>query len=270
MPQDDVLSRNLSYLCSLYPSIAEVCRQLDINRQQFNKYLSGQSRPSRYNMRQICDFFGVTESEILLDYDRFVELVSLRRRPFASKSLERPLSHLEALYQQSGSLDRYVGYYFRYFYSFGHPGCIIKSLAAITEEDGRYFWKNMEVMRGAVVGGSTTVSKYVGACFLLSDRIFIIEYETLLKNFITQLTLYPSHHTRIDRLLGIQTGGPAKRGRKPGASKVLLQYLGRQIDLRRALAASGIYPASEIEPWIREIVDNQVAPGSSVLDIEEL
>ena len=128
----------------------------------------------------------------------------------------------------------------------------------------------MEVMRGAVVGGSTTVSKYVGACFLLSDRIFIIEYETLLKNFITQLTLYPSHHTRIDRLLGIQTGGPAKRGRKPGASKVLLQYLGRQIDLRRALAASGIYPASEIEPWIREIVDNQVAPGSSVLDIEEL
>lgn len=269
MPQDE-LSQNLNYLCSLYPSIAEVCRQLDINRQQFNKYLGGQSRPSRHNMRKICDFFGVTESEILLEYGRLVELVSLRRRPFASKALEQPLSHLEGLYQKSAPLDRYLGYYFRYFYSFGYPGYIIKSLAVIHEQDGRYFWKNMEVMGGDVVGGPTTVSKYVGACFLLGDRIFIIEYETLLKNFITQLTLYPSYHTRVDRLIGIQTGGPAKRGRKPGASKVLLQYLGRQIDVRRALKASSIFPAEEIEPWIREMVDNSIAEKSSVLDIEEL
>lgn len=269
MAQDE-LARNLSYLCSLFPSIAEVCRQLGINRQQFNKYLSGHSRPSRYNMRQICDFFGVTESEMLLEYGRFVELVSLRRRPFSSKALEQPLRHLEGLYQKSTPLDRYLGYYFRYFYSFGYPGHIIKSLAVIHEQDGRYFWKNIEVMGGAVTGGPTTVSKYVGACFLLSDRIFIIEYEILLKNFITQLTLYPSYHTRVDRLIGIQTGGPAKRGRKPAASKVLLQHLGRQIDVRRALAASNIFPAQEIEPWIRDIVDNRVDSGSSVLDIEEI
>ncbi|MEX0923701.1 MAG: helix-turn-helix transcriptional regulator [Rhodovibrionaceae bacterium] len=270
MTQDDVLPQNLSYLCSLYPSIAEVCRQLSINRQQFNKYLSGQSRPSRHNMRQICDFFGITESEILLEYSRFVELVSLRRRPFTSKALEQPLRHLEELYKQSATLERYLGYYFRYFYSFGYPGHIIKSLAVIHEEDGRYFWKNLEVMRAAVTGGPTTVSKYLGACFLLSDRIFIIEYEALLRNSITQLAIYPSYHPRVDRLIGIQTGGPVKRGRKPGASRVLLQHLGRQIDVRRALAATDIFPADQVEPWISEMVDNSIEAGSSVLDVEEI
>ncbi|MDO6588357.1 helix-turn-helix transcriptional regulator [Salipiger sp. 1_MG-2023] len=58
---------NLGFACSLLPSIAEVCRRVDINRQQFNKYLAGSVRPSRHNMRRICDFFGVTESELLMD-----------------------------------------------------------------------------------------------------------------------------------------------------------------------------------------------------------
>jgi transcriptional regulator with XRE-family HTH domain len=267
---DDPLPPNLGYLCSLYPSIAEVCRKLVINRQQFNKYLSGQARPSRHNMRRICDFFGVTESEMLLEPNRFVELVSLRRRPFATAAFKEPLRHIEGLYQQSAALERYLGYYFRYFYSFGYPNHIIKSLAVIHEQDGRYYWKNMEIMRAAVTGQPTTVSKYVGTCFLLSNRIFIVEYEALLRNSITQLTLYPSYHPRVDRLSGIQTGGPVKRGRKPGASKVMLQYLGRHIDVRRALAAADIFLDQDVEPWIREMVSNRIEAGSSVLDVEEL
>ncbi len=81
----DPVTQNLGYICTYYPSIADVCRRLKFNRQQFNKYLSGQVRPSRHNMRRICDFFGVTESEMLLDHGRFVEIISLRRRRFSGK-----------------------------------------------------------------------------------------------------------------------------------------------------------------------------------------
>ena len=66
MPHDPV-SANLSFACTLFPSIAHVCRRIGINRQQFNKYLSGSVRPSRHNMRKICDFFGVTEAELLME-----------------------------------------------------------------------------------------------------------------------------------------------------------------------------------------------------------
>ena len=60
----DPLSTNLTFACSFLPSIALVCRRIGINRQQFNKYLSGRVRPSRHNMRKICEFFGVTEGEL--------------------------------------------------------------------------------------------------------------------------------------------------------------------------------------------------------------
>ena len=51
----DTLGANLRLLCSHYRSIAEVCRKLAINRAQFNKYLAGQSRPTPYNLKRICE-----------------------------------------------------------------------------------------------------------------------------------------------------------------------------------------------------------------------
>lgn len=272
MPEDDTLARNISYLCSFYPSIADVCRRLGINRQQFNKYLGGSVRPSRHNMRCICDFFGVTEAEMLLEHGRFTEIVSLRQRPATSETLAGPLAHIDAIYRESQSLDRYVGYYFRYFYSFGHPGYIVKSLASLYEKEGRYYWKNIEIWRAKGPGFAGTTTKYVGAAVLLGERIFIIEYESMLKGAITQATLYPSYHTRITHLRGIQTGAPTFRGRKPGASLVLLEYLGRTIRVRDALRACGLYPDGDpaIDPGIRELIINRVPEGSWVLEAEEI
>lgn len=265
------LSRNLGTLCGYYPSIAEVCRRLSINRQQFNKYLCADSRPSRHNMRRICDFFGVTESEILLEPERFEELVSLRRRPVTDERFGMPLRHLQRLYDASGSLDRYVGFYFRYFFSFGFKGKIIKSLCVIYEQDGKHFWKNIERIRPVDRNQPTTVNKYVGVVFLISDRLFIIEYETLLTNTITQVTLYPSYRSRVDRLVGIQTGGPVRRGRKPGASRVLLEYLGRDVDMRKALAQSGLIDVDDprLPDDIVELIRNDIPEGSFVLEVDE-
>lgn len=268
----DTLVQNLGYLCSFYPSIAEVCRRLRINRQQFNKYLNGQVRPSRHNMHRICDFFGVTESEILLEHGRFAEIMSLRKRPLTYAALAEPLRHIEALYRESRNLDRYVGYYFRYFYSFGYPGHIMKSFASLFEKDGRYYWKNIEIRRSSGPGFAATISKYTGAVFFLGERVFIVEYESMLRHSITQVILYPSYHKRMIYLRGIQTGAPTMRGRKPGASVVLLEFLGRDVDLRKAMRSSGLFPEDDpaIDPAIRELVVNNVPEGSYVLETEEV
>jgi len=265
-------AQNLDYLCSFYPSVAEICRRLGMNRQQFNKYLSGHVRPSRHNMHLICDFFGVSESEMLLEHGRFAEIISLRRAPLVSDSLAEPLRHLEALYAASKGLDRYVGYYFRYFYSFGHAGKIVKSLASLFEKDGRYYWKNIEIHRTGQRGTGPTITKYTGAVFYLGERIFIIEYESLLRNAITQVTLYPSYHTRMTHLRGIQTGAPTARGRRPGASLVLMEYLGRRIHVRDALRSSGIFaPEDEaIDPAVREMITNRIPEGAYVLEADEI
>ena len=267
---DTPLPANLLHLSSLYPSIAEVCRQLGINRQQFNKYLAGQSRPSRHNMRRICDFFGVSEWELLLDERRFADLVSVRRAPARSEALREPLRHIQALYLRSESLERYVGYYYRYFYSFGYPGRIIKSLAAIFERDGSYFWKNIEIMPRDMLGTGRTVGKYTGAAFYLGERIYIVEYESLMASSITQLTLYPSYSPRVDYLLGVQTGGPIKRGRKPAASFVLLEYLGKDVDLRRACERLGLFEEHELDDQITSAIRNRMPEGAYVFEAEQI
>lgn len=262
---------NLSLLCSYRPSIAEVCRKIGINRQQFNKYLAGQSRPSRRNMRRICDFFGVTETELLSNSAHFESMIALWSKPLQQHELSKPLQHLDRLYQHSQSLAKYSGFYFRYFYSFGNPGRVMRSLASIHEQDGRYYWKNIEILRDAVSGRSSGLNKYEGVLFYLADRIYIMEYETLQCGSITQATLYPSHRHRLDLLLGIQTGGPTRRGRKPGASKVALEYLGRNINIREALRRCGLYDPrdSRMRSEVMTLIENRIDPPAFVLDVEE-
>ncbi|HKL64700.1 MAG TPA: helix-turn-helix domain-containing protein [Roseovarius sp.] len=265
------LQRNLSLLCGYFPSIAEVCRKLGINRQQFNKYLAGSARPSRRNMRRICDFFGVSEAELLMEAHQFEEIIAIKRKPLRQDELSRPMRHLDRLYQSGQSLEKYLGYYFRYFYSFGNPGKVIRSLALVYKEDDKYYWKNIEVLRSPATGRSTGLNKYEGVLFYLADRIYIMEYESVELNTITQATLYPSHRSRLDILLGIQTGGPTRRGRKPGASKVALEYLGRAIDVRAALRRSGLFDPQDglIRPEILKLIENRIASEAHVLDVEE-
>ncbi|WP_170774570.1 helix-turn-helix domain-containing protein [Ruegeria lacuscaerulensis] len=56
---------NLRQLAQQYPSVSELCRQLGINRTQFNRYLGGQSFPRPDVLDRICRFFDV-DARILL------------------------------------------------------------------------------------------------------------------------------------------------------------------------------------------------------------
>lgn len=265
----DPLPGNLAHACSLYPSIAHVCRRIGLNRQQFNKYLAGQVRPSRHNMRKICDFFGVTEAELLMDEARFSNLLSLRRPPPAPAREAHVLAAIKRLSRASGSLDRYLGCYYRYFYSFGFPGQIIRSFAVLSRQGDDYLWRNFE--RGnKTEGRACEVYKYTGMAFLLGDRLTVIEYEALLAGSVTQMTLYPSYRSGLDYLIGLQTGAPRQRGRKPAASTVMLEYLGQHVDLRRALAQCGTFDPQDLPARVETLVANRMPAEAWVFEIDQL
>ncbi len=270
MAADDPLPANLRHLCSYYPSVSDVCRRIGINRQQFNKYLSGRARPSNRNMRRICDFFGLGESEVLLPSSRLVEIVGLRRPGAAERALPwvEPVERLRAKAQQR--LDRYVGFYFRYAYSFGYRGYIIRSLLRIYEHAGGYYWKTLEPLR--VDDGIARISytfKYEGMLLPLADRIFVLERETVLEDSITQTILWPSYRTPVTSLCGLQTAVASTGAREPGASRVLLERLGPRIDVRKALRSCGLYhhTSETIDPEIKARITNAVAPGEFVFKV---
>lgn len=61
-----IFGANLRQLARQYPSVAGLCRQLGINRTQFNRYLSGESFPRPDVLHRICNFFDV-DARILLE-----------------------------------------------------------------------------------------------------------------------------------------------------------------------------------------------------------
>lgn len=262
--------RNLALLCGYHPSISEVCRRLGINRQQFNKYLHGPTLPSRRNLRRLCDFFGVEEAEMLLPHRRFAEIVALRprlQRPAARRA--RHLDHVERLVARgTAGLEAYEGYYFRYFYSYGFAGKIVKSLLSLQPGEGAHYTKNLGVLRLDPEGRRRAVRfRYLGLPLLINDRIYLLEYETGLADVISQTILYPAFRHRVDLLSGIQLTLAGTRAREPAAGRVVLEYLGRRLDLRRALGACGLFAPDDraVDPAIRARIDNRVEPDRRVL-----
>lgn len=67
-PQDlrAIFGRNLRMLAAGEPSVSDLCRRLDINRTQFNRYLSGEAFPRPDILHRICNHFSV-DARILLE-----------------------------------------------------------------------------------------------------------------------------------------------------------------------------------------------------------
>ena len=74
--KNENFSKNLRTLCNNQISVAHVCRKMEINRQQFNKYLSGQIYPSKYNLNKICQYFQFSEEELNLESSQFLKITS--------------------------------------------------------------------------------------------------------------------------------------------------------------------------------------------------
>lgn len=234
----DNLGPNLKLLCSHYRSIAEVCRKLAINRAQFNKYLSGQSQPTSYNRKRIGDFFGVEDYELSLPVDQFASLMGARisdASNSANTSSNDPLlSLLQPLRDQCGSLSRYCGYYFEYSNCMSVPGNILLSLVHVREERGTFLFERQERQersRGSPSQAEDWVRcRYLGAAFLLQDRVFLIDYESLTLNEMSQTILIPSYKSRITRLNGIKTGVSSGDRRTPACTRVVWEFLGEEIN----------------------------------------
>ena len=62
----NMLGANLRQLSKQAVSISALCRDLGINRTQYNRYLSGESFPRPDVLHRICSYFGV-DARILLD-----------------------------------------------------------------------------------------------------------------------------------------------------------------------------------------------------------
>ncbi len=270
MQNDDNFPRNLKYLASHYHSVAEACRKIGINRQQFNKYLNGSTMPSIHNLKRIADFFGMDEGELLLPHEELVRIVMRRPvgmdlpdpiRAFLLSARDRHASHRD-------ELARYSGFYHSYFRAPPWPGGVLKGLYAVT--DGELFStvKSIERLYWAhKPAQDVLVHKYHGVMVMDADRLYLFEHQPSLRPVYSMMALFASNRSKITDLTGIVTAVSVGTSAKIYSSRVVFRRLDDRTDFKTALSGCGVFkPGSpELDDEILSRLDNSVADGANPL-----
>ena len=227
-------SENLRLACSKFKSISYVCRETEINRQQFNRYLNGSTRPSAHNLTKIIKFFNLSDGDFDLDPRQFQLVVK------TTKKIPQPISKK---LQSNEDISKYLGYYFCYFYSIAEPDKVTKSILRIYKSGNEVITKGIEIIRS--YGDKITdspVFKYSGYALLSKGAFYIREHETMIQSSISQTTLIPCYRNRISILSGLTLGVPSTNGRIPGCSRIAFEWLGDDVNLRNLLSECARYP----------------------------
>ncbi|KPQ26246.1 MAG: Cro/C1-type HTH DNA-binding domain [Halomonas sp. HL-48] len=254
---DDFVA-NLRLLCSYYPSIAEVCRRLTINRAQFNRYLSGRYRPSHAALQRICHFFGVTTEDIALPHHDFRALVQTGQ--LNTETTPATLPWPNALVQRgSEGMERYIGRYFELYHSMSRPGQLMRTLVCLEKREGGVVYQRTERMQTSP-DARPCHNRYVGTAVKLADRLFLVDHETLNGHEITQTILFPSFQSQVTRLTGLKIGVADNSERMPCCVRVVYQRLDKQVSLREALAQCGLITLDDpsLDDALRAAIQNDV------------
>lgn len=255
--QDDFVA-NLRLLCGFYSSIAEVCRRLEINRSQFNRYLSGRFRPRHSVLRRMCVLFGVEEHELFLPHDSFCKLVQGDRGEATHFSLNPEWP--EGFFPQGKEgMHKYLGHYFEYYYSMSRPGHLIRTLVSIEEREYGMVYQRTERMR-VLPGSKICHNRYQGLAFRLADRLFLIDYEKINGNEITQTILFPSFQSKLSYLSGLRLGVADNSERMPCCVRVVYEKLKENINFRSALSMCGLVTENDtsLDPELYKKVRNEI------------
>ncbi len=266
---NESFSQNLRQLCGRHRSISLICREIGINRQQFNSYLNGSSRPSTHNLQRICSYFGVSN----LDLEKPpADFLAEQAAPLLgpAKGSRDKLSALlsRAFPGDRPALRKHVGFYQTHFTVPAKEAVIRRGFVCLYEDQGRFFTKSFERSRES--GQVYRFSKYEGLASLLGGKIFVTEFESLSADSIAETTLFPSYRRKLTYLSGLTFGATSSHQRNPFAAPVVWKFVGRSADYRAHFKACGLFAcdSTELDPIARRILIQSVDFRNNVLCVD--
>jgi len=235
--QNAQVLRNLRELVGRSASVAEFCRVVAINRQQFNKYLAGTHTPSRASLMKIAAKCGLAMQDFSLAPEAFVRHLDDRSASPGNHKLSGHLQTLESFARASAhALKPFLGSYFRYHHSSIFSGRVVRALTVIYDAGGVIEYVTIE--RLPVQDGKTRevyTFSYRGICYLMGNRVFMSDYERKQCNEMTSTTLMPQFRTPIRYMLGLLMGIAATAYGQPFAARVAFERISDDLTVRKHL-----------------------------------
>ena len=270
MSADDPYGENLRYCCDHFKSISAVCRKLDFNRQQFNKYLKGLSVPSRHNHRRLSDFFGLDYHELHMPHEDFVASFEQRRQTKPQDIDIRVAQQIiDMLATDTTQTKLYAGYYFKYFHSMTDPTKIKRDLCHFYIYRGILYTSIRTKLHPDHPDDTTRFLTYRGTIALLRGRLFWMEFDRELEGEITLSILMPSPTRVITQLEGLVLGVGLDRNRRIVAGRIVLEFLGRKTDRKRAFAKVGVFEkeAAGIPQGVKDLLLAEIPISEAFLQL---
>jgi transcriptional regulator with XRE-family HTH domain len=254
-------ANNLRSICAEYGSIAKVCREIGINRQQFNRYLNGGGMPSAHNLRRIERYFDLPEAQLFAEHEDFTRRHILNHQRTASGPLDLMTSPFR---DQTQVLRRYLGFYHSHFQTPTWDGMILRSLIWLYEKDGYVMSRSLERVH-AKDGSVHQRSRYEGMVSQRGNRLYVVEHEMVRDGSIVETILTPSHRQQVKFLRGITIGVAWRPHVSPYASRAIWKRIDTKVTLREALKACGAYgqTSRHIDPTVRSYLSEE--PGTAPL-----
>lgn len=258
-------SANLRRLCEERVSIAQVCREIGFNRQQFNRYLNGGGMPSAHNLRRIAQYFGMSVDTLLLGGDQFTAVLETLN----PGDIHRSRHSLDLIFEgQAQHLRRYLGFYHGHFQSPTWGGDITRTLIWLREEKGKVVSHTFE--RAYSKDGSVRQrTRHLGLVAYQGNRIYLIENANSEDGFISSTIMFPAHRQRINLIQGLTMGVATRPRLMPYATPIIWKRIPGEKSGRWSIERTGIFPATStaIDPVIRRRLIETAYPHDFVSQI---
>ncbi|WP_271022288.1 helix-turn-helix transcriptional regulator [Rhizobium sp. RCAM05973] len=264
-----VLATNLRTLCDRHGSVAAVCRKLNVNRQQFNKYLSGAHAPSATNLKIIANYFGLSVPILFADPDEFRTLVD--GNFFHAMATARQLPEFSRfvsnmIVENNSDRNDIVGVYDRYQYSSIYKGFVLRSAFCIYQN--KEFLQHYYIERFPSFDNPRKIEyvfKYYGFCFPVADRLFTADFEGIQSNELTFGVYAQVKRNSKKFMFGISSGIAATVFRQPYSTKVALHFRGPGLIRREHLNSLTVMDRSD--PSIPREALQYLGDGSDMIQM---
>jgi transcriptional regulator with XRE-family HTH domain len=246
------LSHNLRLHARKYESISALCSASDVNRQQFNKYLTGETLPSLLNLTKIANVLGVTADELLI-------APTIRVEPQAN-----PIVELEKFVKKE-NVEIRTGYYLDYTYYSVFVGNILVAIVKIEKSGKNYTCRTKLIFRSRG-HGTTRYFRYKGVAFASKEAVYLSYAHENNPADLVFCLLQPDVRYSAD-MIGIRTAMSNSSPSIPFSASFYFRYLGEQPNLRDAVQQCGLFRLDDLNEQQSRILARLAAKTQTAQNI---
>ena len=252
----------LTELCKTKPSVSSVARDLDINRQQFARYISGESLPRQAINQKIADYFGVNPGELHSDQS----IIGRNNASLTSTTTGEAMRAMldGAAVRPITNADLEPGFYWQYKLLLRMPGKVVKSLVMITNKDGVYRYKRRSsVIYNSQLNGSVK-NTFNGVFFKQNGFLVMADVgETLSDLTFHAFATRHVYDTSIKPGLHMTVGLSGSFG--PKAARLFLKKIPDDECILAHARKQGVVNKSDLPEGYAHILEGNDVAGSGII-----